>query len=83
MHADDLGTRLLRSYTGLKDSFTETDSFDVSIKVWCEGVMSRDSMICNICVVFNIRDVREGTHILLKTPSQTQRNSFRSVEECG
>ncbi|XP_056606495.1 sphingomyelin phosphodiesterase 2 [Triplophysa dalaica] len=32
MHPDDLGTRLLRSYTGLKDCFSETDSFD-----GCEG----------------------------------------------
>uniref|UniRef100_A0A673I7A5 sphingomyelin phosphodiesterase n=1 Tax=Sinocyclocheilus rhinocerous TaxID=307959 RepID=A0A673I7A5_9TELE len=28
MHPDDLGTRLLRNYTGLQDSFSETADFD-------------------------------------------------------
>uniref|UniRef100_A0A671SI42 sphingomyelin phosphodiesterase n=1 Tax=Sinocyclocheilus anshuiensis TaxID=1608454 RepID=A0A671SI42_9TELE len=28
MHPDDLGTRLLRNYTGLQDSFSETANFD-------------------------------------------------------
>lgn len=30
MHPQDLGNRLLRSHTGLRDCFTETDMFDVS-----------------------------------------------------
>lgn len=30
MHPDDLGTRLLRNYTGLLDSFSEAAKFDVS-----------------------------------------------------
>lgn len=29
MHPQDLGNRLLRSYTGLRDSYLETDTFDV------------------------------------------------------
>ncbi|XP_030633218.1 sphingomyelin phosphodiesterase 2 [Chanos chanos] len=32
MHPEDLGNRLLRTYTGLKDCFTETEKFD-----GCEG----------------------------------------------
>ncbi|XP_076874936.1 sphingomyelin phosphodiesterase 2a [Brachyhypopomus gauderio] len=28
MHPEDLGNRLLRSYTGLRDCYTETDTFD-------------------------------------------------------
>lgn len=31
MHPQDLGNRLLRAYTGLRDSFIETDTFDVCI----------------------------------------------------
>lgn len=30
MHPQDLGSRLLRSYTGLRDSYLETAQFDVS-----------------------------------------------------
>ncbi len=30
MHPQDLGNRLLRSHTGLRDCYTETDTFDVS-----------------------------------------------------
>lgn len=29
MHPQDLGNRLLRSYTGLRDSYSETAKFDV------------------------------------------------------
>lgn len=29
MHPEDLGNRLLRSYTGLRDSYVETAKFDV------------------------------------------------------
>lgn len=30
MHPQDLGTRLLRAYTGLRDAYLETSNFDVS-----------------------------------------------------
>lgn len=30
MHPQDLGSRLLRSYTGLQDSYLEAAKFDVS-----------------------------------------------------
>lgn len=29
LHPQDLGNRLLRTYTGLRDSYTETAKFDV------------------------------------------------------
>lgn len=29
-HSQDLGCRLLRTYTGLRDSYAETETFDVS-----------------------------------------------------
>ncbi|XP_055016986.1 sphingomyelin phosphodiesterase 2 isoform X2 [Boleophthalmus pectinirostris] len=32
MHPQDLGTRLLRSYTGLRDAYLETSQFDGSLK---------------------------------------------------
>ncbi|XP_056316569.1 sphingomyelin phosphodiesterase 2 [Danio aesculapii] len=38
MHPDDLGTRLLRNYTGLQDSFTEAAAFD-----GCEGGLTHIS----------------------------------------
>lgn len=31
MHPQDLGNRLLRTYTGLKDSYLETEKFDVRV----------------------------------------------------
>lgn len=30
MHPQDLGNRLIRAHTGLRDCYTETDTFDVS-----------------------------------------------------
>lgn len=42
MHPDDLGTRLLRNYTGLQDSFSEAANFDVST---C--YVSRNDCVCD------------------------------------